>query len=136
MNNYVLCIANDTENYIMIQKNRPDWQKGKFNYVGGKIENDETPLNSAIREFYEETGVQTDEKTWEYKGVLYRDSGQNQFKIWIYYAKNEIFKNCKTMTDEKIYFKNDYINCLSNIEWLTKMMEDDADKIFRIQYFD
>jgi 8-oxo-dGTP diphosphatase len=30
---------------VLIKKNRPDWQKGYFNGVGGKIEGDETPAS-------------------------------------------------------------------------------------------
>ena len=41
----------------LIQKNRPDWQKGKLNGIGGHIEEGETPDQAMEREFYEETGA-------------------------------------------------------------------------------
>lgn len=41
---------------LLIEKQRPEWQKGLFNGVGGKIEADETPIEAMRREFYEETG--------------------------------------------------------------------------------
>jgi 8-oxo-dGTP diphosphatase len=42
---------------VLIWKNKPDWQKGKLNGIGGKIEKGELPITSMRREFYEETGI-------------------------------------------------------------------------------
>jgi 8-oxo-dGTP diphosphatase len=39
----------------LIQKTHPDWQRGKLNGVGGKIEPDETPEAAMLREWTEET---------------------------------------------------------------------------------
>ena len=41
---------------LLIRKNRPSWQKGKLNGVGGKVEAGETPTAAMDREFKEETG--------------------------------------------------------------------------------
>ena len=59
MKNYVVGFMFDEsgENIVLIKKNKPDWQKGKFNGVGGKIEIEEKPKDAMIREFKEETGV-------------------------------------------------------------------------------
>ncbi len=43
-------------NVMLVKKNRPPWQDGKINGVGGKIEKDEAPLVAMHREFFEETG--------------------------------------------------------------------------------
>lgn len=45
----------DKRTVLLIRKKRPDWQKGKLNGVGGRIEPGETPLEAMIREFEEET---------------------------------------------------------------------------------
>lgn len=42
---------------VLIEKARPEWQKGKLNGVGGKIEPGETPDEAMRREFREETGL-------------------------------------------------------------------------------
>jgi 8-oxo-dGTP diphosphatase len=51
-----------SENYekvVLIKKSKPEWQKGLFNGVGGKMElDDASPLDAQIREFKEEAGVE------------------------------------------------------------------------------
>lgn len=43
------------EQYVLlIQKNKPDWQKGFLNGIGGKIEQWESPSQAMKREFHEE----------------------------------------------------------------------------------
>ena len=43
-------------NVVLVKKNKPAWQKDKYNLPGGKIEEGETPLEAARRELEEETG--------------------------------------------------------------------------------
>lgn len=50
---------------LLLRKFSPVWQKGKYNGVGGKIESGETIHVAMAREFVEETGVQTDARSWE-----------------------------------------------------------------------
>ena len=65
MDKYVvgLLFSNDCHHVILIKKNRPAWQVGLLNGVGGRIEEDETPLECMIREFKEEAGEKITE--WE-----------------------------------------------------------------------
>lgn len=46
---------------LVIEKDRPAWQKGRLNLPGGKIEPGETPVDAAFREMMEETGLKTGE---------------------------------------------------------------------------
>ena len=59
MKSYVVGFMFDSskQKVVLIRKNKPEWQKGKLNGVGGKIEVDETPIDAMIREYKEETGV-------------------------------------------------------------------------------
>lgn len=43
---------------LLVLKNKPGWQKGRYNLVGGKIEKGETPIEAAIRELKEESGLE------------------------------------------------------------------------------
>lgn len=42
---------------FLIKKERPPWQKGKWNGVGGSIEDGETSYEAMRREFREETNI-------------------------------------------------------------------------------
>lgn len=49
---------------VLVRKVKPDWQAGKLNGVGGKIEPGETPEAAMAREFKEETGVSMPVEVW------------------------------------------------------------------------
>ncbi len=44
------------DSFIVLQKHRPTWQRGRINLIGGHVEDGETPQAAAEREFHEETG--------------------------------------------------------------------------------
>ncbi len=50
----------DMRQVVLIRKTRPEWQSGKLNGVGGKVEEHEETYAAMAREFREETGVQFD----------------------------------------------------------------------------
>jgi 8-oxo-dGTP diphosphatase len=51
------CFNEAMDRVVLIQKNRPAWQAGKLNGVGGHVEDGESPIDCMIREFQEEAGV-------------------------------------------------------------------------------
>ena len=58
MKKYVVGFLIDIDwNVVLIRKNKPDWQAGKLNGVGGHIEEGELPEMAMTREFSEEAGV-------------------------------------------------------------------------------
>lgn len=54
----------DFENVVLINKNRPEWQKGKLNGIGGRLESNETVAEAMSREFKEETGLLIPVEEW------------------------------------------------------------------------
>ena len=53
---------NPAENAVLLlRKNRPSWQVGKLNGIGGRIEGDETPQQAMRRECMEEVGLDCDQ---------------------------------------------------------------------------
>lgn len=61
---YVLIVAMDEgRGFVLLgKKQRPEWQAGKFNFPGGRIEGSEHPVRSASRELCEETGLKVKEE--------------------------------------------------------------------------
>ena len=57
MRKYVIIYAYDNNQLIMVEKDRPSWQYGKLNMIGGSIEKDEEIIEAAIRELKEEAGL-------------------------------------------------------------------------------
>lgn len=55
---YAWSVDSDHRRIPMVLKNKPDYLKGKLNLPGGKIESGETPIEAAIRELKEETGLE------------------------------------------------------------------------------
>ncbi len=97
--NYVLAFAFDDDKIIMIRKNRPKYQNGKLNGVGGKIENAETAIMAMVREFKEETGVSSYDSDWvNFANVINHFYILNCFKIDL----SGLSKAVKTVTDEPI----------------------------------
>ena len=53
----VVGIITDNEEILLLKKNIPDWQKGLYNGIGGKVELNTTPLETIIKKCQEELGV-------------------------------------------------------------------------------
>lgn len=83
MTNYCLGFAFYQNKVLLIGKLRPEWQRGKLNGVGGKIEiTDKAYKHAMIREFREETGRTTFESDWKFVGTLMYGYGNLEvFKI-------------------------------------------------------
>jgi 8-oxo-dGTP diphosphatase len=57
---YVIIHAHDPNHpgrVLLVEKDRPAWQKGCLNLLGGKVEPGETELETALRELKEESGL-------------------------------------------------------------------------------
>jgi len=74
---YVLCFARSLNTpkpwIVLIEKNKPEWQAGKYNFPGGKIEEGESHVDAAIRELYEETGIIAQREYVKRAGTLLGD---------------------------------------------------------------
>ena len=53
----VILVYNKEADRILMCKREKDPYKGKFNFVGGKVEQNETETHAAYRELKEETGI-------------------------------------------------------------------------------
>ena len=100
LKHYVLCMAMPDENHVvLIRKERPQWQAGRLNFPGGELKPGEIAQGAAAREYYEETGVETNPEDWKQFGFLFgRDWGVSVMKCPIDAKHNQ----AKTQTDEEI----------------------------------
>ena len=53
----VVGIITDNKEILLLKKNNPDWQKGLYNVIGGKVELNTTPLETIIKKCQEELGA-------------------------------------------------------------------------------
>lgn len=88
--------SKDNRAVALINKNKPDWQKGLLNGIGGKQEENETMIECMIREFKEETGLLF--TGWEH----FLDIGNEYFIVSCYKGTYNNLHELKSMTDESI----------------------------------
>ena len=105
---------------VLIRKNRPEWQVGKLNGVGGRLEGGESPLKGMVREFKEETGVR--QENWNFFALLKFPNAL----MWCFWATGEAYYQAYTQTDEKIetFDVKEVMVCdevVSNLPWLIQM---------------
>ena len=99
---YVLGFAfihSDTE-VVMLRKQRPEFQAGKVNGVGGHIEEGESSLDAMIREFQEEALVDIPGKDWNFSHKL----SNNECSIDIYSCFSDLAIQSTTTSDEQVLF--------------------------------
>lgn len=78
---------------LMLHRNAKgpeDPHHGKFNGIGGKFELDESPLEAARREFFEEAGVDLPAAAFRSIGLLhfphFRPSKEQDWTVWVFLA--------------------------------------------------
>jgi 8-oxo-dGTP diphosphatase len=99
MTNYVcgFMFSRDLKHVVLIKKNKPLWQEGMWNGVGGKVEEGEDWFNAMSREFLEETGVETEPIDWTYFNT---EQGED-WKVNFYYIIGPV-NYCKTVEEEEV----------------------------------
>ena len=125
MKKYVVGFVFDKtyEKVLLIKKNRPEWQKGKINGLGGKIEEGETSIEAMRREFLEECGLDVPIEDWfcfcEYNIIIPESAC-----IYFYTATVDDIHEAKSTTDEiiNVCFPDMLPgNVIPNLKWLIPM---------------
>jgi 8-oxo-dGTP diphosphatase len=127
MTRYVLGFVFDVESnrIVLIQKKRPTWQAGKWNGIGGHIEDGETSRDAMIREFQEETGVEIPKDLWQDICYLRGDD----WSVVVYTAVSVDIEHCSTMTDEevRVFPVAELPEVIDNLSWLIPLCLDAPD---------
>lgn len=121
MQDYVLGLAfnADRSKMVLIRKNRPTWQAGKLNGVGGKIEFNERAHEALVREFREECGLDTRPEQWYFVAKLMGV----EFTVLVFRLESDEILNATSTTDEQIEVSEVDLNKLvregvPNLAWL------------------
>ena len=112
--------SENRDNVVLIRKNRPEWQSGKLNAIGGHIEENENSLSCIKREFKEETSL--DVCNWELFVTLTNYTDWTVFFFRSFLTFSELLK-CKSMTDEEVKIYDISVrelpsNMIDNLYWL------------------
>lgn len=121
---YVVGFAFFENNVLLINKLKPEWQKGLLNGVGGKVEKNEWPPVAMVREFGEETGVTIPQEDWRLIATL---SG-NDFLVNFYACHEivELFFVQQTEAEKPEWFDINNLpsNIIPNLKWLIPLAQD------------
>lgn len=103
-NEKICCSILFTSNLVyvwLMEKNKPEWQKGSLNGLGGKIEEGETIIEAGIRELKEEGGIDLKEEDLKIVGRMENiNNDENDFICHILTGITD--KKLETMESEEV----------------------------------
>ncbi len=111
----------EAENILLIEKRKPEWQAGRMNAIGGKIEDGETPEEAMCREFKEETSYKSP-ISWknfcllngpDWKVWFFCSSVSHKYLCEIESEESEIVSVCNALVHTP--------NRIPNLRWLIPM---------------
>lgn len=105
---------------MLILKTKPDWQKGKYNLPGGKVEDGEDYAACVSREFKEETDLDISPFDWNLIGHIEGQDYKCGFLTAVY--NPTVHGKWAQMTEEMVYWhkveKIHELKVISNLYWL------------------
>lgn len=135
---YVAGLLFRDDEVALIRKNRPDWQAGKLNAVGGKVEPSEYPVYAMRREFAEEAGYQPPLTDWRQFCTLEHPHRGGEVHFFTAMWDQGIGPITKNMTDEPVdwYKVRDvlapsYQLIIPNLRWLIPLALNPSQEMVR-----
>jgi 8-oxo-dGTP diphosphatase len=123
-----LCHIRESNKILLQQKSAGRFGEGKWNAVGGKLVQGEIPVDGAVREAYEETGLRV--QNLQYHGKLKFYFGQGLKPDWIVYVFATFFFKGSINPSEEGILKWFYVNKIpyqqmweDDIHWLPHMLK-------------
>lgn len=115
----------DKKLVALIEKQKPKWQKGKWNGIGGKVEpEDESDAHTMTREYKEETGLYCSWNCWTEIVTLRGDDWECVF----FYHITPLVVRVKSMEKEHVAIHpTDSLpkNVIFNLNWLIPLAMDE-----------
>jgi 8-oxo-dGTP diphosphatase len=130
----------DYSRVALIRKNSPEFQRDKYNGIGGKMEKDEYPVQALVREFFEETGMKTSNSDWRRVAVFYGP----HFEMQVFSGREPEHQQVewvRTTTKElvQVFPVSDLpSNMLMNVRWLIPLCintKDDPDFEYIVAHY-
>lgn len=116
--------SGDDATVWLIQKQRPDWQKGLLNGIGGHIEPGEAPEKAMEREFYEEAGIVLSD--WKCFAIIRGNEADGEpWEVQFYWTEIPEGMKPEAKTDEPLQevaiFELQDAHTVPNVQWLIPM---------------
>lgn len=115
---------------LLIQKNKPEWQRGKYNLPGGKVEpiyeeqreRLESPEECIEREMFEESELIILEEDWKYVGII-KNISKDGYRVHLLTHRlptNDLPTTIQNTPEPTNWFpiSNMPSNRISNLSWL------------------
>ena len=109
---------------LLIHKTHPEWQAGKVNGLGGKIEDGEDSASCITREIKEEAGLVTEKDRWSLVGCMRGPTWSVDVLAYIYPGNPD---DATTQESEPVeWFDVDALpnNIIGNLTWLIPLTLD------------
>lgn len=106
------------ERVLLVHKQKPEWQAGKINGIGGKIEVGETPEDCIARETFEEARLTILPQAWIYLG--HKSEPSATIHIFMTMYEGDTSDAQKGDHEEVEWFPTDNLpeNCIPNLRWM------------------
>lgn len=119
----------------MMEKAKPEWQRGKFNGVGGKVKEGENIFDAMNREFREETGIYVHRDDWNHFAKMKGSSNaaiEDKFDIDFFWSAGNDILSASPQPGEEEHPKvcwlrelyGDHRPVIENIPWLIPLAID------------
>lgn len=112
------------EQVLLVHKQKPDWQVGKLNGPGGKVEDGETPLQCVARECLEETCLDIPTDDWRHFATILNngvfDGHKAQIEFYTATYPGQLSDACRGDYEEVEWFNISDLpdNCLQNLYFM------------------
>ena len=117
-------LSADQTEVVLVTKTHPDWQKGRLNGIGGKIEDGESSAECMVRESREESGLASKAGEWRHFLKMKRPDLFVDFYVYVSPSGKAVVS---AQTDEAINWYSVKAlpqECLSNIHWMVPLALD------------